>query len=170
MKYIYREGARIARGVTAAVAGKELERIRRKHGAVKPSLVLEEIKDEAHPLHPICDWDDAVAGRKWRLQQIRTFIRAVLVVDKAGGEPHEVFIHVPKADDDEGEYQPVEVVVANIDMFTLALAEALKDVASAQQRVAELRRYTEGNQDRTAVVALAAQALATADSAIRALH
>lgn len=168
-RYIYREGHRVRGGVPPEAVAAELERIRRRDGSVRAEAVVAEAEPEESPVHPAFTWDDAEAGHRWRLVEARTLIRAVqVVVDDQPPKP--AYVHVPRIAEAEGDYQPPEVVAKRVDMFTLALDEALRDLSSAQRRVAELRQLSADAPDRLATLTLAAQALSTAESAIRAMH
>lgn len=52
-----------------------LAAIEQKHGRLTPALVVQEARDEAHPLHDKFTWDDSAAAIQWREQQAREIIR-----------------------------------------------------------------------------------------------
>jgi len=145
----------------------ELERLR-KRGGLTPDRLLTEAEDEGHILHEAFEWDDTVAGAEYRRLQARQLIRSVAVV-LDNEPPRRVYVHVP-ATRGEGFYERTEIVVEHLDMFALALQEAMNDLSAAQERVADLRRYSEGDESRVAVIAIASQALSTAREAIARLH
>lgn len=68
------------KGVTADEAMEELERIRVKHGLLKPEIVVEESKDEKAVLHKCFQWDDTLAAEAWRKEQARQLIKNITVV------------------------------------------------------------------------------------------
>lgn len=145
----------------------ELERLR-KRGGLTPDRLLAEAEDDSHVLHAAFEWDNSVAGTAYRRQQARELIRSVAII--VDNEPaRRVYVHVPAARG-EGFYERTEIVVEHVDMFALALQEAMNDLGAAQERVSELRRYSEGDESRVAVIAIAAQALSTAREAIQRLH
>lgn len=59
-----------------------------RDGILDPEAMHDEFADPNHPLHHRYEWDDATAGRKHRIQQIRGDIRLVKVqhVDQTSGE------------------------------------------------------------------------------------
>jgi hypothetical protein len=134
-KFSFRAGARVS-GVKPDVVGRELARIRKEHGGIKPEVVIDEARDETSPLHPVFTWDDSKAAHEYRLWQARALIRAVCVIsaDQPDLTPRAVYVHVP---DDES-YQPMSVVVGMPEMFDSALAELKIKLASAQRSVDEL--------------------------------
>lgn len=145
----------------------ELESLR-KTGGLTVRRVLEVAEDPANPLHPMFEWDDAQAAALFREEQARRVLRSI-TVQVNDEPPRRVYAHVPAARG-EGFYERQEIVVQHVDMFALALNEALSDVRAAQERVGELRRLSEGKEDRIAVIAIASQALATAQEAVQRLH
>jgi len=167
-KFIFREGSRIT-GVKPEVAGRELERIRKTRGGLKSEDVVEEARPEAAPLHPVFEWDDSVAGEKFRRVQASTLIRSIQV-ERGNDAKETVYAYVPSISKEPGEYDRTDSLSKHVDRFTLALTEALKDLHSAQERVAELKRAA-GDQpeDRVSVILLASQALQAAEHAIRTL-
>lgn len=168
-KYVLRRGARVS-GVSAEVLGKELAVLNRR-GQLTASGVLEAARDEDSPLHAAFEWDDDEAAERYRLMQARALIRAVQIV-KSGQPPRSVYVHVSRVDRDEGDYQPLDAIVARPDAYSLALAEAQRRLGSAQEAVDELHRAAIGikPEEYLARIALAAQALSAAEQAVRALN
>jgi hypothetical protein len=162
--YRYRTGTRIV-GVKAADAARELKRLQRL-GRLQPPEIVEAARPEEAPLHQAFEWDDGVAAEEFRLIQARQLIRAVQVVQN-GQEPRSIYAYVPSQ---ENGYEPIEALIQHPDRFVLALNSALEDVSSAQRRVEELREAAGSEPDRLAILTLAAQALQTAEQAIRTLH
>lgn len=56
-------------------AKSELLKIWEKHQQLTPQLVVDEARDPGHPLHSHFDWDNKVAGEKWRRHQAHELIR-----------------------------------------------------------------------------------------------
>jgi hypothetical protein len=66
--------------ITPEIAGKELERIYDKHGALRAQIVVDEARPDDAPLHPAFEWDDLVAAEYYRREQARSLIKTVQVV------------------------------------------------------------------------------------------
>lgn len=68
----------------------QIEAIRASHGRLTPELVVDEARNPDHPLHHRFDWDDVVAGEKWRRVQAGELIRSVRVIyrNAKGEEQH----------------------------------------------------------------------------------
>lgn len=58
---------------------KEFQKIERDYGELTVDAVLQEAEDEANPLHPYFEWDDAVAACAHRRNQARKLISSVWV-------------------------------------------------------------------------------------------
>ena len=88
-----------------------LTEIYREHGSLTPRLVVDAARDPGHPLHDRFEWDDAVAGEKYREHQARQLIRTVKVVefsDDGDDQRVRAFHSVPRPDGPT--YLPVEEV------------------------------------------------------------
>jgi len=65
---------RKAKTPKAQVIDSELERLHNEEGHVSPTNVLGSASDPDSPLHNYFEWDNEVAGHKYRLQQAREMI------------------------------------------------------------------------------------------------
>jgi len=83
-----------------------LTEIHLRYGHLDAETVVAEARSKKSPLHQYFDWDNKVAGEKWRLEQARSLIRRAIIVV---GEPEKkvrAFVHVRSANS----YKPVEDV------------------------------------------------------------
>jgi len=55
----------------------ELMAIREEYGSLTPHNVVQAATDPDHPLHTEFEWDNTIAGHKYRLDQARRLIRVV---------------------------------------------------------------------------------------------
>lgn len=81
----------------AHVIGPELERLAGSDqpGTLPPGEIVRAATDPASPLHRYFDWDDALAGRKWRVAQANDMKAKILIVP-VGGEPPSVALPGPR--------------------------------------------------------------------------
>lgn len=169
-KYQYRPGWRIP-GVKPEVAYRTLEDLRRR-GRLNASSLVDAAESPDHPMHPAFEWDDAKAGREYRLDQARRYIRVVQeVVDDE--PPRSIYVHTRGPDAGEGNYHRLDSIAKSADLYVLALEEANRRLASAYEAVNELRRVAEQEsrgEDQVAKLLLAAQALSAAQTAIAKLN
>lgn len=168
--YQFRQGSRFS-GDAATVAA-ELERIRAERGALQSEAIVNEASPDDAPLHPFFEWDDSAAAHSHRLMQARSLVRALVVLDD-DKPPVSMYVHVSHESVGEGDYEPLAAVARQPDRYMQALAEAQRDLASAQRRVSELldaARAGGAKKGEVARIMLAVQALQTANEAIHALH
>ena len=162
----YKWGHRLV-PIDANIVGKELERIRSLTGKLKPVTVVEKAKPKRSPIHKAFEWDDGVAGEKYRVHQARNLIRAVRVVVDDGPEEtvtRPQFVHIPEKDP---YYQSTEIAVENIDEFVLAVEGLAGKVAGAQRALSDLQAMVDGDKTGTAaLLSIVASALATARETI----
>lgn len=64
--------------------GQRLAKLRKKHGALRPEIVLADARSPASPMHPEFEWDDAVAAERHRLTQAAAILRHCVTVDDHG--------------------------------------------------------------------------------------
>jgi hypothetical protein len=74
--YLTREQVGKRREHKSVIVDKELERLHSLHGTVNPQMLVDEARKPTSPLHPLFEWDDAVAGDKYRLIQAYNMIQA----------------------------------------------------------------------------------------------
>jgi hypothetical protein len=126
-----------------AYIGDALREIYDRHGALNAEIVVQTARAEDHPLHHRFEWDDTVAGAKYRLVQGQQLIRSVKIVrveqEDEGPSRVRAFIHIPQptegAEDDEllASYVPIDVVSSSVEMTAIAKREM-------QRRLNDLRR------------------------------
>lgn len=118
--------------VDAQTAGNELERIRSVHNGLTPEAVVDESRPEDAPLHPVFQWDDKEAAKKYRLIQAQQLIRSITIVVEHPGEQEPVafraYHHV------QNDYKPLQVVVSSVDMMEELMESALKDLEAFEHK------------------------------------
>ena len=72
----YENQTKIVRERKQVVVDRELDAILDKHGTITTELILETAQDPSSKLHKFFDWDDSVAGQKWRRQQAYALVQA----------------------------------------------------------------------------------------------
>lgn len=110
------------------------EDIYKRHGALLPETVVIEAADTAHPLHYSFEWDNTVAGHKYRVEQASSMIRTVkLATVTPSGQCVQVRKYVNlQSEKRTTSYMPMEVVSAD---------EKLK-AELQKQYIKDLRAYT----------------------------
>ena len=120
--------------VPAAVAGKELERLRQKHNdALTPRVVWEENRSRNAPLYKEFEWNDEKCGELWRDNQARSLIRSIRVQQNEDDPPSIQYIHV-ETDTVPSCYVSTHRILNDEDMLACAIEEARVLVRGAQKR------------------------------------
>ncbi len=166
-QYRFRQGARVA-GVKPERAVSELARISDDHdGRLNPTDVVEAARPKVAPLHPAFEWSDSKAAEQYRLIQARQLIRAVIVVsDDVDEAPRPIYVHVERDN-----YQPVDVVVREADLYELALSELQAKFSSAERALRELREAAKEvpQRDKLAAINIVTEGFATIREALAVL-
>jgi hypothetical protein len=113
----------------------QLEHIRSQYGRLTPRLIVDEARNPDHPLHTRFEWDDSVAGEKWRREQARALIRSVAVTYvNPGGQRSRVRAFHAVRTERQYEFQPVDVIVHDT-----VLSELLRRDMEREWRVLKSR-------------------------------
>ena len=173
IKFAFRDGRNF--GVSADVAGHELERIAQRDGTLQAQAVVDESRPATAPLHPIFEWDDEAAAENYRRHQARSLIKAVQVIHQESKAQEPVYVHVPAQEGrSTGGYMPTAVVVQRPDLYASALDDLLKRTKSAESAARALQdiaqQQDDSDSERFARITVALQALHTANSAVQALQ
>lgn len=105
--------------------GKELEDLEKQNGSINRYEVLEKAKNENTELHKCFEWDDSVAGEKYRLIQASNILTSisVKVTEK---ETTRYYVNV-KTKENEKEYKNIKAVINNPDEYEQLISKARKD-------------------------------------------
>lgn len=119
----------------------ELNTIYQAHRELTPQLVVEVARDPANPLHDRFEWDDSVAGEKYRLSQARQLIRSVRVTEvvEDGIERVRAFHSVTRAD--RTTYVPIEELQQDDFAARLLLRQAEFDWRNLLRRYQHLEAF-----------------------------
>lgn len=125
-----------------------------KHGELTPQIVVDEARPETAPLHTRFEWNDEVAGEKYRLVQAAELIRSVRIVfsDNSTGERKSVrgFHSRHQAGDKErGGYAPTEELVQDELAVKLLLRELKREIADLKKKYGHLEEFVTVVRDET---------------------
>jgi hypothetical protein len=116
----------------------ELLALYETRGELTPVMVVDVARDPQHPLHPRFEWDDTVAGEKYRVHQARQLIRSVRirVIDEDDpGLNYDVRAYqMVRTSSGSHTYQPTEEVVRDPFISRLILANMQRDWQALRQR------------------------------------
>jgi hypothetical protein len=125
-----------------------LTRIYVERGQLTPQAVVDEARPPDSELHNRFEWDDEVAGEKYRLVQARELIRSVTIEyapPSADGAAKRVraFSTVRKQDPERVGYQPTEELLEDDFSRKLLLKQCERDIAELQQRYGHLAEFAD---------------------------
>lgn len=129
--------------VPAEKAGKEMERIERKHGEVTPENVLEESRAEGATLHNLFEWDDTVAAEKYRLNQAGLIIRNLTVTIETVETKPTMRAYVNVSDDTKGRFISITNAMSNEDTREIVLRNALAELKEFRKKYSDLQELSE---------------------------
>ncbi len=128
------------KGLTADKAVQELERIRAKHGTLKPEMVVEESRDKDAVLHGIFQWDDTIAAEMWRREQASTLIRNIVVVMKEDSIECRVraLVNVSTVNEEKRSYIPIVEAIHDDVAYNDMLEQAKNEMSSFVTKYAQI--------------------------------
>lgn len=123
---------------------KELLAIRKQAGRLTPAAVVAAAASDDHPLHDRFEWNDEIAGHKYRLMQARQLIRVVkeTYVDGEGAPERTRFFHaIP---DTQGmAYQPADEIVRDNIASKVLLQSMEREWRSLRKRYEHFAEFRE---------------------------
>ena len=125
--------------ITAQDAGDELTRIQTEHGSLTPQAVVDESRPDDAPLHPAFEWDDIVAGERYRHIQASDLIKTVEVIRPDQNEPKAEPAYV-RVDRPAREYHRSVDVVKSPELFESAFLQACERLRAAERAVEHLQQ------------------------------
>lgn len=140
IRYAFRDGPvliKAAKDADPQVIGETLASINeRSGGRMPPTAVVDAARDEANPLHPHFDWDNEVAGEKWRIEQARSLIRSIVAIEDDDDRPAPAFVSI---NDNGTAYRAIGEVRSSADLQAKLLAAADRDLQAFQTRYRALK-------------------------------
>jgi hypothetical protein len=125
--------------ITAQDAGDELARIQAEHGSLTPQTVVDESRPDEAPLHPAFEWDDSVAGERYRHIQANDLIKTVEVIQPDQDEPkaEPAYVNVSAK---SPQYQTTAEVANSPELFESAFLQACERLRAAERAVEHLQQ------------------------------
>ena len=146
--YQWKQNARVS--VDAAIAAQEMDRVRSK-GPLTPVALLKAAKAKRNPLHKCFEWDDTVAGEKYRVQQAGYLIRSLTVTfttePKGNEEPKAITVRPyvslgrGAGNDETSTYLPIEEVANDEDKHNQLVRKVWNQLLVLQQRYETLHEF-----------------------------
>ena len=129
--------------VDANEVGKELEEIENSTGLTAENLVEYAKENEKSIVHGMLEWDDAVAGEKYRKSQAQRIITNIQVeiIKKEEKLPVRAFVKTTKAHNEE--FRNIESVVSDAEKYQMLLSKAYAELNATKNRYKELEEIQE---------------------------
>jgi hypothetical protein len=109
-----------------------------------PAAVVEEASSPDHPLHDRFEWNDSIAGAKFRLSQAAAMIRSVRLVYKETPDGEDVSVRAFHAlPGNPGVYKPVDEVMADPFSRALLLREMERDMKAMIRRFGHMSEFAD---------------------------
>lgn len=125
----------------------DLQSIYQQYGQLTPRLVLDEARDEDHPLHSRFEWDDRIAAEAHRLNQAHELITSVKITyRRTDGSRSDVrAFHAMRSTDEDGdggyEYLPAADIARDEILSALLLREMKRDIAALKSRWGHFQEF-----------------------------
>jgi len=131
--------------VKAQTYGEFLWKIREENGDVlTPIQIVEKAKPKASPIHEFFEWNDEIAGDKYRVWQARYLIGRIEIIVESDGEEDQIraFHNISVQDGEEHErgYVTVQDIQSNQDYLEIVLENAVGEIKSWQKRYEQYKR------------------------------
>jgi hypothetical protein len=127
-------------GVDAQEVGETLEALA-VNGLLHPQAIVEAAKPARSPLHRLFEWDDAVAGAAYRVDQARAVVQSLQVeIVTKDGEVREgvrAFVNIVTRTGEQG-YAGIMWAASDKDVMRGLLAKALDELNSWRRRYGDL--------------------------------
>lgn len=131
-------------GVSAQIAGEELENIEHRNGSITPQAVVDAARPEGSVLHNIFEWDNDKAAEQYRLSQAGTFIRCIVKTTETENKKeitYRAFVNVNPVGDTQnkqGSYINTRSALTNPVSREVILANAKREMQTFRKKYKEL--------------------------------
>ena len=136
--YQWKEGTRIV-GDPQKV-GQEIESL----SVRTPEAIVKKAMDEETELHNCFTWDDEAAANKWRLQEARVVVNAIVTVEDTEDEPITYPTFESVVINNSRQYVSRQEWVQDEDLRSQVYAEIGQAIGQLQRKV-ETYRYLDGD-------------------------
>lgn len=120
----------------------QLQSIYDAHQTLTPEIVLDEARDPQHPLHSRFEWDDTVAGEKWRRHQAHELITSVRITYAApDGKQREIRSFHAVRSEKGHVYEPLEKVVNDPMLSEIVGADMRREWQAMKRRYSHYEEF-----------------------------
>ena len=125
--------------IPASVAGEVLTKLS-EEGRLTARDLVEESRPETAPLHSAFEWDDTEAAERWREQQGRNLIGAIVIQreEQKDAQPVRAFFVVEPT---SSNYESVTVIMRDEDLRKKLFENAKKELAAFRAKYRSLQEF-----------------------------
>lgn len=107
--------------------------------------IVNKARNQNTKLHNLFEWNDEIAGEKYREIQAGDIVRNLVIVKRSEtGEPQDTNIRVfVSSNQRNGMYKPITSVIRVQEEYELLLEQALKELQAFKNKYANLSELTE---------------------------
>lgn len=123
----------------------ELDDLRNSLGKdYTPSDIVQKAKDENSEMHSCFEWDDSIAGEKYRESQARNMLRLLVITKEDKGETKKTNIRVVVSTGKrDNTYTPTKLIVKKQDEYEALLERAMSELRAFKQKYSTLSELEE---------------------------
>lgn len=121
----------------AQTVAKELESIK-----CTPENIVDYAKSEDTELHKCFEWDDSIAGHKYRCIQAQKVVRSLVITREDTGEKTPIRL-LHSEGNRTGEYKPIYVIVRDKDEYQSLLERAMDELRAFKRKYSCLSELEE---------------------------
>lgn len=123
------------------VVGKVFEQLESTDDGLTCKSLVDASRDEGAPLHSYFEWDDAIAGEKYREVQAGRIIRAVMWRSDDNEESKEPQVRgwLPVTQGEKRSYVNVQLVASTPEYLDQILSDAYRDAAAFKRKYSALK-------------------------------
>ena len=121
----------------AQTVAKELESIK-----CTPENIVDYAKSEDTELHKCFEWDDSIAGHKYRCMQAQKVVRSLVITREDTGEKTPIRL-LHSEGNRTGEYKPIYMIVRDKDEYQSLLERALDELRAFKRKYSCLSELEE---------------------------
>ena len=129
--------------ISADIVGKHFEKIEKEYGKLDRKIVLDSARSEKSPIHSLFEWDDSIAGEKYRLQQATNLIINLDVEVQTEKKPIICRAFVNVTDEKKGTFINVETAFKAEETREVVLDRALRELKAFENKYKNLKEFSE---------------------------
>lgn len=122
------------------------EKVKQEIDKLGESFTMHDIVDmargEDHFMHDMFEWDDSIAGEKYREQQAGLIVRMLVFRDEETEKPTPVRVFY-SASDEPRKYSPTTVIIRQPDAYKTLLEQALIELRAFQRKYSSLSELSD---------------------------